>query len=183
MSDELKDSKNDVEINVNMDELKGIEENREKVEEKEKEGSPTIIGIVEHTVEYGLRKLIFWEEDEKRIGTIIRFFHTAASILMFFIYIVNHTVFPSYILFISFYMIYLLIWLQHIICGDCIVYNIEYRMLGDKKGVLTPFMDLFGIDSDEYSSKILVMSSTIIMSMLTFELITRTIFLFKNWLF
>lgn len=166
------------EINDNIAE-KSNEMNETKGEGK----SPSIIGIVERMTEYGLRRLIFWEEDDKRVGTIIRFFHNTFFYIMGIIYIINHTVFPSYVLFVLFYMAYIIIWLQHIICGDCIIHHIEHRLLGDKKSVLSPFMELFNIKSDEYSSKILVMSSTLVMCMLTFELITRTIFLFKNWLF
>lgn len=167
------DSKNELD-DTNVVELK---------EKTKMDDSPSIVGIIERMTEYALRKIIFWEKDDTRVGIIIRFFHNAFFYIMGLIYIINHTVFPSYILFLIFYFLYCIIWLQHIFCGDCIIHHIEHRLLGDKKGVLSPFMELFDIHSDEYNSKILVMSSTLVMSMLTFELITRTIFLFKNWLF
>jgi hypothetical protein len=144
--------------------------------------TPTVIGIIERVVEYGLRKIIFWENDDKRIGIIIRFFHNAFFYLMGIIYIINHTIMPSFILFVIFYFIYLVIWLQHIICGDCIIHHIEHRLIGDKKGIISPFMELFNINSDEYNSKILVMSSTLVIGMLTFEFISRTVLLFQNWM-
>jgi hypothetical protein len=178
-------------------EIKGVEESK-KVEEVgnnsvqnkvdlnelvKGEKSPSIVGIIERMTEYALRKIIFWENDDKRVGIIIRFFHNAFFYMMILIYIINHTVFPSYILFVVFYCACFIIWLQHIFCGDCIIHHIENRLLGDKKGVLSPFMELFNIHSDEYNSKILVMASTLVTGMLTFELITRTIFICKSWLF
>ena len=99
------------------------------------------------------------------------------------LYIINHTIYPSYFLFIGIYILCVVIWLQHLFFGECIFHLIERRLLNDEKGVLSPFMDLFGIDSDKYNSKILLMFSTQGIITLTFELITRTIFLFKNWLF
>lgn len=142
----------------------------------------SVIGMIERVVEYGLRKIIFWENDDKRIGIIIRFFHNAFFYLMGLIYIINHTIMPSFILFIIFYFLYLIIWLQHIICGDCIIHHIEHRLIGDKKGIISPFMELFNINSDEYNSKILVMSSTVVFGMLTFELISRAVLMFQNWI-
>ena len=88
----------------------------------------------------------------------------------------------SYIVFVIFYAIFFIIWVQHIICGDCVIHHIEHRLIGDKKGVLSPFMELFNINSDEYNSKILVMSSTLVVGMLTFELIARSILMFQNWI-
>jgi hypothetical protein len=64
-----------------------------------------------------------------------------------------------------------------------VVHYIEKRLLNDNKCVTTPLMELFGINSYEHNSKILIMLSTTMMLMLTFELITRTTFLFKSWLF
>lgn len=148
----------------------------------EPDTSSTIPGIIERAVEYVLRKLIFWENDDKRIGVIIRFFHNAFFYLMGVIYIINHTIMPSYIVFVIFYAIFFIIWVQHIICGDCVIHHIEHRLIGDKKGVLSPFMELFNINSDEYNSKILVMSSTLVVGMLTFELIARSILMFQNWI-
>ncbi len=163
-------------------------EGKEEIEIKNKDKSineeqPTVIGIVESMVEYVLRKLIFWEKNDKRVGTIIRFFHNLFFYVMSIIYIINHTIFPSYVLFVVFYVIYFIMWLQHIICGDCVVHHIENRLIGDKKNILSPIMELFNINSDEYNSKIFVMMSTLVMGIFTFELITRTIFLFKSWLF
>jgi len=148
----------------------------------EKVESSNIPGIIERAVEYVLRKLIFWENDDKRIGIIIRFFHNAFFYIMGCIYIINHTIMPSYFIFVIFYIIFFIIWVQHIICGDCVIHHIEHRLIGDKKGVLSPFMELFNINSDEYNSKILVMSSTLVVGMLTFELIARTTVMFQNWI-
>lgn len=156
--------------------------NQPTSESEKTDTTPTVIGIIEHVVEYGLRKIIFWENDDKRIGIIIRFFHNAFFYLMGLIYIINHTIMPSFILFIIFYFLYLIIWLQHIICGDCIIHHIEHRLIGDKKGIISPFMELFNINSDEYNSKILVMSSTVVFGMLTFELISRAVLMFQNWI-
>lgn len=148
-----------------------------------KSSSPTITTIIERTVEYVLRKIIFWENTDERVGIVIRFFHNVFFYSLLMVYIINHTIFPSYFLFVGVYIIGLIIWLQHLFCGECIIHLIERRLLNDKKGVLSPLMELFGIKSDEYNSKILLMFSTHCIVMLSFELITRTIFLFKNWLF
>lgn len=174
-SEEHKSSENKINEDVKLD-------NTVNHSPSESDKAPNMIGIIERVVEYGLRKIIFWENDDKRIGIIIRFFHNAFFYIMGLIYIINHTIMPSFILFILFYFIYLIIWLQHIICGDCIIHHIEHRLIGDKKGIISPFMELFNINSDEYNSKILVMSSTLVFGMLTFELISRTILMFQNWI-
>ena len=74
--------------------------------------------ILEDNFEKILRVLCFWENDDKRIGIFIRFLHHSIIYICFIWYIIIHTFMPSYLLFLLFYCIAGLIWLQHSILGS-----------------------------------------------------------------
>ena len=96
--------------------------------------------ILEDNFEKILRVLCFWENDDKRIGIFIRFLHHSIIYICFIWYIIIHTFMPSYLLFLLFYCIAGLIWLQHIIVGGCIFSKIESRLIGDKKSFVDPIL-------------------------------------------
>jgi hypothetical protein len=140
--------------------------------------------LLEDNFEKILRVLCFWENDDKRIGIFIRFLHHSIIYICFIWYIIIHTFMPSYLLFLLFYCIAGLIWLQHIILGGCIFSKIESRLIGDKKSFVDPILDTFHIPiTAESTSGIVILGSTLGMFMLSCELMARTINGIRAWFY
>ena len=138
--------------------------------------------MMESIFEFIMRKLIFWEKDDKQIGRIIRFVHGGIMYGLIIVYILNHTIFPSYILFVTYYGIFLLIFIQHIICGGCISTTIEQRLIGDDRCVTDLLLEIFHIPTtQEVSHGVVILLSFVFMAMLTFELTLRTILSIQQW--
>ena len=143
-----------------------------------------LIKIFEDKVENIFRKVLFWENDDKRIGIFIRFLHHSIIYICFIWYIIIHTFMPSYLLFLLFYCIAGLIWLQHIIVGGCIFSKIESRLIGDKKSFVDPILDTFHIPiTPESTSGIVRLGSTLGIFMLSCELMARTINGIRAWFY
>jgi len=123
-----------------------------------------------------IRKLCFWEKDDKRIGGILRFAHYCGSYFLILIYIINRTVYTSYWLLLTFYVVYFLIFIHHLICGGCIITKVEQRLLKDQQSFIDPILEIFHIPiTPDVSNHIFVMLSCFLMSILTIEIIGRTI--------
>ena len=138
--------------------------------------------FLENGLETILRKLFFWEGDDKRIGGFIRFLHHSLIYIGFVWYILIHTVMPSYFLFLLFYCFVAIVWLQHCICGGCLLSRVECRLIGDTKSFVDPILDTFHIPrTPESTAGVVVLGSTVVMFMLTFELLGRTIINIRNW--
>ena len=65
-----------------------------------------LIKLAEDKVERIIRKLLFWENDDKRIGIMIRRFHHFIIYSGITCYFMIHTVIPSYFLFLVFVCYY-----------------------------------------------------------------------------
>ena len=138
--------------------------------------SKTIRDYIEYGIEYLMRKLIFWENNDKHIGNIIRFIHHSFIYVMIIFYISIHTIYPSYFMFIVFFCMYSIIWTHHIICRTCIFTRIEQRLMGDSTNFLDPLLDIFHLPkTQDVSDNILVMGSCFLMFTLICELLSRTI--------
>jgi hypothetical protein len=123
-----------------------------------------------------IRKLCFWEKDDKRIGGILRFAHYCGSCFLILIYIINHTVYTSYWLLLVFYITYLFIFIHHLICGGCIITKVEQRLLKDNQCFIDPILEVFHIPTaDDVSNHVFIMLSCFLMAILTIEMIGRTI--------
>jgi hypothetical protein len=134
--------------------------------------------LIETNVEYFFRALFFWEKDDKQLGKYIRFLHAVAFYVTVMWYIVIHTFVPSYILFVLLYIQLLVVWIHHIICSGCILSKIENKMLNDDSGILDVVFEIFGIKCDsKLSNAIIVMCSTLLVFLFTFELIVRAVLL------
>jgi hypothetical protein len=97
--------------------------------------------------------------------------------------ILVHTLLPSYLLFICVYFIIALIWIQHIACGGCVVNRIEKKWIGDTKGFVDPFLEAFHMPvTDETTRGVTIMGSTLVMTLLTLELTSRTILNINHYL-
>jgi len=138
--------------------------------------------IIETSFECMLRRVIFWEKDDKKIGLMIRFIHYSFIYFMVFFYILNHTFLPSYFLFMIYYCIFLLMFIHHMICGGCILTVIENRMIGDKQCFIDPLLEIFHIPTTpEVSSGVFILISCLCMGFLTLELILRTTLSIQQW--
>jgi hypothetical protein len=137
---------------------------------------------IQDGAEYILKKLFFWEDDQKKIGGLIRFLHHGIIYTLVAWYIMIHTALPSYILFLIFYTIIFAIWLHHIVIGGCVLSRLEQKFIGDNSSFVDPIMEAFHIPiTSESTEGIVILGSTLILAMLTFELITRTILNISSW--
>ena len=128
-------------------------------------------------------KLFFWESDPVRIGKIVRFLHHLTMYLLISLYIILHTILPSYFLFFMLYCWMLFIWIHHVYTGGCIVSKLEQRLICDSISFIDPILLLFHIPiTPEITSAIVIMTSSIIIFMSTLELIARTVILMPNYL-
>lgn len=138
--------------------------------------------ILEENLEKILRKLFFWENDDKRIGSFVRFLHHSIIYLCLIWYIVIHTFIPSYFLFLLFYCFIGLVWVQHCIVGGCLFSKVERRLIGDTKSFVDPILETFHIPvTPESTEGFVVLGSTTLMFMLSCELISKTITNIRNW--
>jgi hypothetical protein len=132
--------------------------------------------FIEKWVEIIFRTIFFWETDDKKIGKIIRLFHHGIVYFIVVWYIVIHTIFPSYFLLVWLYIIILITWLQHIICGDCIFSILEQKLIGDSQNFVDPLLEIFHMPvTSESAVGVTIMGSTLVLLVVTFELISRTI--------
>lgn len=138
--------------------------------------------VIQDTLEGVLRKIFFWESDDKRLGSLIRFLHHGLVYIMFAWYIMCHTFVPSYFLFLVFYIIIALVWVQHLLVGGCVLSRLERKFIGDDKSFVDPIMEAFHIPvTPESTEGFVVLGSTGVLAMLTFELVARTILNIKSW--
>ena len=134
-----------------------------------------LIKIVEDKVEKIIRRLLYWENDDKCIGTIIRRFHHFIIYSGITCYFMIRTVIPSYFAFLILYIFWVLVWLQHLILGGCVIGNIENTLIGDTSGFITPLFDMLNIDiSLKTMDKLIFLVSTLIISVLSYEFVIRT---------
>lgn len=134
-----------------------------------------LIKIVEDKVEKIIRKLLYWENDDKRIGTIIRRFHHFLIYSGIACYFMIHTVTPSYFIFLVLYSFWGIVWLQHLLLGGCVIGNIENTLIGDTSGFITPIFDMLNINvSLKTMDSLILLVSTLIISLLTYEFVIRT---------
>lgn len=164
------------------------EENTEKTSQSE---TPTPTPTKLHTfhkfletnTEKALRKLFFWETDDKKLGMMIRFLHHSIVYLTLVTYIIIHTIYPSYILLVLLYGFILLVWIHHIICGGCLSSKIEQKLIGDTTSFVDPILAMFHMPiTPESTIGVTIMGSTLLVTVLTFELMSRTILNIKQWL-
>jgi hypothetical protein len=138
--------------------------------------------MLEENLEKVLRRLFFWETDDKRIGRFIRFLHHSLIYICLIWYIIIHTFIPSYALFVLFYVFIGIVWIHHCIVGGCLISKVECRLIGDTKSFVDPILETFHIPiTPESTDGIVVLGSTALMFMLSCELFARTINGIRAW--
>lgn len=169
-----------MESNQLKDEKQPIEENKQNTMKTSKKN--WFNQLLQDNLEKLLRFVFFWEEDPKKIGGLIRFLHHSVVYMFVIWYIVIHTFLPSFLLFILFYIAFGLVWIQHLVCGGCVVSKIEQKLIGDTKSFVDPILETFHIPiTPESTAGIVILGSTSVMFMLSCELLIRLITLIKNW--
>ena len=138
--------------------------------------TPTISELLQHGIETIIRRIIFWETDDKKVGMMIQLMHHAFVYGMLVWYIYLHTFSDSYIQFVLFCFIFFLVWIQHLFCRACLFFNIEQKLIGNHPNIVDNILHIFHITpSEEVGNGVLLIISSLIMAMLTAELISRTI--------
>jgi hypothetical protein len=139
--------------------------------------------LMESSTETLLRWMFFWERDDKTLGKFIRFLHHAVIYTALVVYVIIHTIHPSYILLCFFWAFALLVWVQHVVTGGCIFSKIEQKLVGDTQSFVDPILAAFHMPvTPETTSGIVTMGSSCVMVLLTFELVCRTILNIRAWL-
>jgi len=123
-----------------------------------------------------VRKLFFWESDPVRIGKLIRWIHHTGAIVLGMLIFLNHTVYQSYFMFVGLYFFMFIVWAHHIITGGCIISKLEQRLIGDEVSFIDPILECLHIPiTQESSSGLVLLTSSLIFMMLTLEFMSRTI--------
>jgi hypothetical protein len=174
---ELADAKSD---NAKIDDMKPVKEALVKeapIKEAPINKKRWLRRVAEEKFEKFLRILFFWEKDDKRLGKIIRIVHHFIVYSGIIFYFIIHIFTSSYFIFVLYYLFWGLIWLQHTILGGCISSDIESRLIGDNsEGIILPILDIFHITvTPESGDGVILLSSTLTMCLLSYELIFRTI--------
>jgi hypothetical protein len=163
--------------NVHCDtEAKPTSNTDETPEIKNTKETPTISELIQHGIEMIIRRIIFWESDDKKVGMMIQLMHHAFVYGMLVWYIYLHTFSDSYIQFVLFCFIFFLVWVQHLFCRACLFFNIEQKLIGNHPNIVDNILHIFHITpTEEVGNGVLLIISSLIMAMLTAELISRTI--------
>jgi hypothetical protein len=151
-------------------------------EEPERQKEYTLTEAIQDATEHILRCIIFWESEDKKIGIIIQMMHHALvyGIVLWYFYV--HIFSTSYVQLVLLTLCWFLIWMQHLCCGACLLFNIECKLIGDHTSILDNVFHLFNISkSDDVKNGILFMISSLIMCMLSCEVLSRTIIGVKEW--
>ncbi len=128
-----------------------------------------------YLVETVLVKLFFWESEPARIGKLIRFLHHGVLYILAALLVFNHIIYQNYLLFLFLYIFCCIIWLQHVVTWDCLVSSLESKLIGESAGFLDPILEAMHIPvTKETSTGVMILGSTLVVTMLTLELISRT---------
>jgi len=133
--------------------------------------------LVGEILEKLFRLIFFWEKDNKTIGKIIRFIHHFVIYIGIISYFLIHIFVPSFFVFLVYYSFWGITWLQHLILGGCVVADVESKLINDNNnGLIYPILDSFNVNiTQESADGIVLLSSTLIMCILSCELVSRTI--------
>lgn len=128
-------------------------------------------------------KLFFWETDPVRIGKLIRLLHNNLTYVFIFSLIAVHTIFPSYFFLLILYIIYICVWVHHILTGGCIISKLEQRLIGDRNSFIDPILEVFNIPiTPQTASGVVIMGSTLMLFMMTLEISARTVLTLNSYL-
>jgi hypothetical protein len=164
---------------VSSEEMTSEEVSSEEMTSKEmsiKDQDDITFAIIQTTLqqckESATRSFLFWEDDDKKVGLIIRILHHTFFYSMMIWYLYIHIWSPSFFSLILFYIIFL---------AACFVYffsyafdldDMEQKWTGQSDSLLSNLLEIFHIPLTQCNG-VIVLSATIIVLMLTFEIISR----------
>jgi hypothetical protein len=132
--------------------------------------------FLEYHIEWFFRLILFWESDDKKLGILIRSIHQATIMTLFVLYVIVHTIVPSYWFLCIVWFLATIIWLHHILTGCCIFTRIEQRLIKDKLTISDPVLEIFHIPvTKENTLGITIIISTLCCVFISFELFTRSL--------
>ncbi len=168
---------------MSQEEVKEEVKEEVQVEAKPQEPPRPWIHITsERLTETALRWIFFWETDPVRLGTLIRFLHHSFVYCMIILYIMIHSVYPSYPLLILFTFLMSLVWAQHILTGGCILSKLEQRFLGDTKSFVDPILGILQMPiTRESAIGLTTYTSTLVLAMSSLEVLARTSLYIKTF--
>lgn len=122
-----------------------------------------------------LLALFFWEPNPVRVGKFVRFGHGLFIAAWLGLYILAHTLFPSFWFALLIYLVFVAIWLQHMFFGGCILSFVERALIGDQTTLAADTaLDLFDIQaSPESVNGIVLLCFTVGVCTMTLELVAR----------
>ena len=141
----------------------------------------SIAEAIQSGIETVIRSIIFWESDDKNIRIAIQMVRHAFFYGMILWYIYLHTFSDSYLQYVLFCFIFFLVWVHHIFFRVCLFFNMEHQVVENHVSIIDNILHIFHITpSEEVSKGVLLLISSLIMAMLSFELLSRTVGCIKS---
>jgi hypothetical protein len=142
-----------------------------------------IRNCIEYYLEKILRTLFFWEKDDRRLGLILRTLHNGFIISIIFLYIFNHTLFPSIILLVCIWILSSLIFLFHLLTGGCLCTKIEHKLTGERTTIIDPILEIFHIPVTKETVKgLTILGSSVFFTFTTLEVLFHALLQLKSFL-
>lgn len=134
--------------------------------------------------EWAIVNAMFWETDEKKRAKIVRAIHHFLSYGLITLIIVAHTIYPAFWLQSYLLVVCILVWIQHVLTGGCVISKVEQKWLGDTESFVDPIVDLFHIKlaPEDDRSGFVTMGSTFAVFFLTLEWLSRASHVGWKWL-
>jgi hypothetical protein len=125
--------------------------------------------------EWAINTFMFWEPDEKKKARIVRGLHHFVVYAIVTLIIVSHTIYPAFWLQSVLLVICILVWIQHVLTGGCVISKIEQKWLGTRESFVDPIVDLFNIKLAEEDDRtgFVTLGSTVAVLFLSLEWISR----------
>lgn len=125
--------------------------------------------------EWLIHTVMFWETDDKKKARIVRGLHHFVVYAIVTLIIVSHTIYPAFWLQSVILFVCILIWIQHVLTGGCVISKIEQKWLGTRESFVDPIVDLFHIKlaEDDDRTGFVTLGSTVAVLFLSLEWISR----------
>jgi hypothetical protein len=101
--------------------------------------------------EWAVKRVFFWEEDETKVGKLVRAIHAGFTYMMLLLIALSFTLIPAFWFQTILLCIAGVIWVHHILFHGCVCSKVEQRLLKDETSFLDPYLGLFGVEANELS--------------------------------
>ena len=116
-----------------------------------------------------VRSILFWEDDDKKLGLIVRIAHHSFLYSMILWYFYVHLFSPSLFSLILFFIIFVIAWFIYLFYYSFDLDDIEQKWTGTDDSLFSNLLEICHIPVTQ-SNGVIVLSTTIILLMLTFEI-------------